>query len=221
MAGMERNDLLNLVLQFLEKENYKETLHSLESESKVFFNLKYIEEKVTKGEWDELEKYMSGFIKFDDNLLSIRFYFEIRLQKYLEALDSGDKRNALRILRDELNVFASFNQLYFKETAYLMGLDNIREAPHLSNYVDVQTARASLVNKLRRLIMQNPLLRDKLQPPTLPEGSLHTMINQSLNWQHLHCENPVEDPIIRTLFVDHACEQLNIADQPPLLSPPN
>nr|GMD38815.1 topless-related protein 4 isoform X1 [Ipomoea batatas] len=178
MAGMDRDDLLHLVLQFLEKENYKETLHSLESESKVFFNLRYLEEKVTKGEWDELEKYMSGFIKFDDNLLSIRFYFEIRLQKYLEALDSGDKRNALKILRDELNVFANFNRLYFKETAYLMRLDNIREAPHLSNYVDAQTARASLVNKLRRLIMQNPLLRDKLQFPTLPEGSLHTMINQ-------------------------------------------
>nr|GMD12976.1 Topless-related protein 1 [Ipomoea batatas] len=65
MAGMERDDLLHLVLQFLDKENYKETLHS------------------------------------------------------------DDKRNALRILRDELNVFASFNKLYFKETAYLMGLDNI------------------------------------------------------------------------------------------------
>nr|GMD30539.1 topless-related protein 3-like isoform X1 [Ipomoea batatas] len=181
---MERNDLLNLVLQFLEKENYKETLHSLERESRVFFNLRYFEEKVIQGEWDELE--------------------------------NGDKMNALKILRDDLNVFAVFDTLYFKKTAGLMGLDNIREAPHLSNYVDAQTARASFLNKLRTLIMENPLLRDKLQLPTLPEGSLHTMINQSLNWQHLHCENSVEVPIIRTLFVDHACEQLN-DDQP--LSP--
>nr|GMD16046.1 topless-related protein 4-like [Ipomoea batatas] len=162
MAGMERDDLLHLVLQFLDKENFKETLHS------------------------------------------------------------GDKMNALKILRDDLNVFAVFDTLYFKKTAGLMGLDNIREAPHLSNYVDTQTARASLLNKLRILIMENPLFRDKLQLPTLPEGSLHAMINQSLNWQHLHCENPVEVPIIKTLFIDHACEQLNNnnADQP-LLSPIN
>nr|GMD12727.1 topless-related protein 4-like [Ipomoea batatas] len=161
-ADMERDDLLHLVLQFLRKENYKETLHS------------------------------------------------------------GDKKNALRILRDELNVFAVFDKVYFKETAHLMMLDNIREAPHLSNYVDTQTARASLLNKLKRLIIQNLLLRDKLLLPTLPEGSLHTKIHQSLNWQHLHCENTVEFPIIRTLFVDHACEQLNNinADQPPL-SPVN
>nr|GMD12978.1 protein TOPLESS-like [Ipomoea batatas] len=187
---MDKDDLLHLVLQFLEKENYKETLHSLERESRVFFNLKYFEEKVIQGEWDELE--------------------------------NGDKMNALKIFRDDLNVFAVFDTLYFKKTAGLMGLDNIREAPHLSNYVDTQTARASLLNKLRILIMENPLLRDKLQLPTLPEGSLHAMINQSLNWQHLHCENPVEVPIIKTLFVDHACEQLNNnnADQP-LLSPIN
>nr|GMD37681.1 protein TOPLESS-like [Ipomoea batatas] len=210
---MKRDDLLHMVLQFLGKENYKETLHSLERESRVFFNLSYFEEKVIQGEWDELEKYLSGFTKFYDNFPSIKLYFEIRQQKYLEALDSGDKRNALKILKDELKVFAGFNRLYFKETAHLMVLNNIREAPHLSNYVNAQTARASLLNKLRTLIMQNPLLRDKLQLPTLPEGSLHTKINQSLNWQHLHCKNPVEVPVRRTLFVDHACEQLN-ADQP-------
>nr|GLL35209.1 hypothetical protein TSUD_194820 [Ipomoea trifida] len=223
-ADMDRDDLLHLVLQFLRKENYKETVHSLERESRVFFDLKYFEEKVIQGKWDELEKYLSGFVKFDDNnLLSNKLFFEIRQQKYLEALDSGDKRNALRILRDELNVFAVFDKNYFKETAHLMVLDNIREAPHLSNYVDAQTARASLLNKLIRLIIQNPLLCDnKLLLPTLPEGSLHTKIHQSLKWQHLHCENPVEVPIIKTLFEDHACEQLNNnnADQPPL-SPVN
>nr|GLL35208.1 hypothetical protein CRG98_045230 [Ipomoea trifida] len=177
-AGMDKDGLLHLVLQFLEKQNYKETLHSLERESRVFFNLSYFEEKVIQGEWDELEKYMSGFVKLDNNVPSLKLFFEIRLQKYLEALDSGDKMNALKILRDDLNVFAVFDTLYFKNTAGLMGLDNIREAPHLSNYVDTQTARASLLNKLRTLIMENPLLRDKLQLPTLPEDSLHTKINQ-------------------------------------------
>nr|GMD12979.1 topless-related protein 4-like isoform X1 [Ipomoea batatas] len=116
-ADMEKDDLLHLVLQFLRKENYKETLHSV------------------------------------------------------------DKKNALRILRDELNVFAVFDKVYFKETAHLMVLDNIREAPHLSNYVDTQTTRASLLNKLKRLIIQNPLLRDKLLLPTLPEDHACEQLN--------------------------------------------
>lgn len=59
----------------------------LEQESGFFFNMKYFEEKVHAGEWDEVEKYLSGFTKVDDNRYSMKIFFEIRKQKYLEALD--------------------------------------------------------------------------------------------------------------------------------------
>lgn len=63
----------------------------LEQESGFFFNMKYFEEKVIGGEWDEVEKYLSGFTKVDDNRYSMKIFFEIRKQKYLEALDKyGD-----------------------------------------------------------------------------------------------------------------------------------
>lgn len=39
------------------------------------------------GEWEEVEKYLSGFTKVDDNRYSMKIFFEIRKQKYLEALD--------------------------------------------------------------------------------------------------------------------------------------
>lgn len=59
----------------------------LEQESGFFFNMKYFEEKAHAGEWDEVEKYLSGFTKVDDNRYSMKIFFEIRKQKYLEALD--------------------------------------------------------------------------------------------------------------------------------------
>ena len=49
--------------------------------------MKYFDEKVQAGEWDEVEKYLSGFTKVDDNRYSMKIFFEIRKQKYLEALD--------------------------------------------------------------------------------------------------------------------------------------
>lgn len=49
--------------------------------------MKYFEEKVHAGEWDEVERYLSGFTKVDDNRYSMKIFFEIRKQKYLEALD--------------------------------------------------------------------------------------------------------------------------------------
>lgn len=59
----------------------------MEQESGFFFNMKYFEDEVHNGNWDEVEKYLSGFTKVDDNRYSMKIFFEIRKQKYLEALD--------------------------------------------------------------------------------------------------------------------------------------
>jgi len=42
---------------------------------------------VLTGQWDEVEKYLSGFTKVEDNNHSLKIYFELRKQRYYEALD--------------------------------------------------------------------------------------------------------------------------------------
>jgi len=59
----------------------------LEQESGFFFNMRHFEDQVQAGEWDEVERYLSGFTKVEDNRYSMKIFFEIRKQKYLEALD--------------------------------------------------------------------------------------------------------------------------------------
>ena len=59
----------------------------LEQESGFYFNMKHFEDLVQGGEWDEVERYLSGFTKVEDNRYSMKIFFEIRKQKYLEALD--------------------------------------------------------------------------------------------------------------------------------------
>lgn len=118
MSSLSR-ELVFLILQFLDEEKFKETVHKyaysslillkififlgfcviylvnngdcgcerLEQESGFFFNMRYFEDMVTNGEWEEVEKYLSGFTKVDDNRYSMKIFFEIRKQKYLEALD--------------------------------------------------------------------------------------------------------------------------------------
>lgn len=49
--------------------------------------MKYFEDQVQAGEWDEVERYLCGFTKVEDNRYSMKIFFEIRKQKYLEALD--------------------------------------------------------------------------------------------------------------------------------------
>ncbi|KAL7603546.1 hypothetical protein Lser_V15G17708 [Lactuca serriola] len=211
IAGLPR-ELVFLILQFLDEENFKETLHRLESESGLFCNIKYVEELVTKGDWDELEKYLSPFVQVDDNRFSVKILFEIRKQKYLEALDTKDRAKAVEILNKDLKVFKTINEDLFKEMTLLLTMGNFRENQQLSKYTDTKTARAVLVHELKKLIETNPHLKDKCQFPDFKNSRLRLLVNQSLNWQHQLCKNPKSNPEIKTLFVDHVCgQQTNVA----------
>ncbi|XP_057415729.1 topless-related protein 2 [Lotus japonicus] len=213
MTSLSR-ELVFLILQFLEEEKFKEAVHKLEQESGFFFNMKYFDEKALAGEWDEVEKYLSGFIKVDDNRYSMKTFFEIRKQKYLEALDRNDKVKAVEILVNDLKVFATFNEELFKEITQLITLDNFRENEQLSKYGDTKSARSIMLLELKKLIEANPLFRDKLIFPSLKASRLRTLINQSLNWQHQLCKNPRPNPDIKTLFIDHTCSPSNGARAP-------
>ncbi|XP_020110351.1 protein TPR3 isoform X1 [Ananas comosus] len=213
MSSLSR-ELVFLILQFLDEEKFKETVHKLEQESGFYFNMKYFEDEVQNGNWDDVEKYLSGFTKVDDNRYSMKIFFEIRKQKYLEALDKHDRAKAVDILVKDLKVFASFNEELFKEITQLLILENFRENEQLSKYGDTKSARAIMLVELKKLIEANPLFRDKLQFPNLKNSRLRTLINQSLNWQHQLCKNPRPNPDIKTLFVDHSCGQPNGARAP-------
>ncbi|KAM7274408.1 hypothetical protein ACFE04_029072 [Oxalis oulophora] len=208
MSSLSR-ELVFLILQFLEEEKFKDSVHRLEKESGFFFNMKFFEEKVQAGEWDEVEKYLSGFTKVDDNRYSMKIFFEIRKQKYLEALDRQDKAKAVEILVTDLKVFSTFNEELYKEITQLLTLTNFRENEQLSKYGDTKTARSIMLIELKKLIEANPLFRDKLVFPPLKSSRLRTLINQSLNWQHQLCKNPRPNPDIKTLFTDHMCTPPN------------
>ncbi|KAK7329494.1 hypothetical protein VNO77_23664 [Canavalia gladiata] len=208
MTSLSR-ELIFLIIQFLEEEKFKDTVHKLEQESGLFFNVKYFEEKVLAGEWDEIEKYLTGFTKVDDNRYSMKIFFEIRKQKYLEALDRHDKVKAVEILVNDLKVFSTFNEDLFKEITHLLTLNNFRENEQLSKYGDTKSARNIMLIELKKLIEANPLFRDKLVFPSFKTSRLRTLINQSLNWQHQLCKSPKPNPDIKSLFLDHTCSPPN------------
>ncbi|KAL0784144.1 hypothetical protein Bca101_000389 [Brassica carinata] len=222
MATLDK-ELLLLILQYLGEEKYKETVHRLESESGCYFNMRYFEELVTQGKWDEMEKYLFGFTKIEDNQQSMKIFFEIRKHKYLEALDKRDHAKAVDILRKDLRFYAPFSEGLFKEMALLLTLDDFRENPKLSMYKkDTESERGVLFRDLEKLIKDNPLFRDKLDFPTIKTSRLRTLINHSLNWQHKLCKNPRPKPEFETLFVDHICNQpIAARAASPAISHPN
>ncbi|KAL4386733.1 hypothetical protein GQ457_09G024050 [Hibiscus cannabinus] len=210
MSTLKR-ELVILILQFLEEHKFKDAIHTLERESGYFFNMKYFEEKVIAGEWDEVEKYLSGFIKVEDNRYSKKIFFEIRKQKYLEALDRNDKDKAVEILVNDLKVFSTSHEELYKEVTQLLALENFRENKQLAKYGDTVSARRALLVELKKLLEGNPLSCEKLVFPNFEATRLQTLINQSLNLQHMLCKNPRPIPEIKSLLTDHSCSPPNEA----------
>ncbi|WRX25555.1 hypothetical protein QQP08_018042, partial [Theobroma cacao] len=131
----------------------------LKEESGFFFNMNYFEEKVKAGEWEEAEKYLSGFTKLDDNRYSMKMFFDIRKQKYLEALDRQDKAKAVEILGSDLKVFSTYNEEVYKELTKLLTLNNIREHEQLSTYLDTIAERSKMLAELKKIRDANPVFR--------------------------------------------------------------
>eukprot|EP00249_Psilotum_nudum_P005525 c18966_g1_i3 orf=699-1553(-) len=209
-------ELVFLILQCLHEEKLKDSAHMLEQESGLFFNLKYFEDLVRSGQWNEVERYLSGFTKIDDNSYSMKIFFEVRKQKYLEALDKQDRATASEILVRDLKVFSAFNEELYNEMTHLLTLDNFRENQKLSKYGDSKSIRSITMLELKKLIAENPLFREKLSFPVLNASRLRVLINQSLNWQHQIFKNPQFNPETEFSLSDHSCGIPNkaIAPQP-------
>ncbi|KAF8393179.1 hypothetical protein HHK36_021420 [Tetracentron sinense] len=201
MSDHNRN-LVFLVLQFLQELNCKEAVHKVEQETGVFFNLKYFEEILKNGHWDNVESYLSGFTTPNQNDYSKKVFFDIRKQKFYKALDKRDRAKALDILVKELKVFSTFNDEVFKQLTELLFLENFREAEHLTKYVDANSSRIRLFDNLKGVIEKDPTFRDKLQFPSLDNSVLRTLSSPSLHSPNPNCGQggaQVPSPVTNTL----------------------
>ncbi|XP_022635962.1 topless-related protein 1-like, partial [Vigna radiata var. radiata] len=222
-------DLVFLTLQFLNEEGLKETAQMLECESGLYFNMKHFEEMLLVGKWNDAENYLSRFTSIDDNMHSTKIYFEIRKQKYLEALDIHDRDKALDILLKDLNVFFPGHEELYNEMTQLLTINDIRynsifsvlilyvrlmcfkikfflglirEHASLSTYGDANSVRKIVAGAIIKLIEGNPELHGKLKFPTFRRQRLYYLLNQSLNWQHKLRKDPLGVTDMKTFLMD-------------------
>ncbi|XP_035837874.1 topless-related protein 2-like [Helianthus annuus] len=124
-----------------------------------------VDNELAQGEYVEVIYKFYKLVEVENNQYSMKIFFEIRKQKYLEALDRNDRAKAVEILCKDLKVFSTFNEELFKEITQLLTLDNFRQNEQLSNYGDTKSAQSIMLVELKKLIEANPLFRGKLAFP--------------------------------------------------------
>ncbi|KAI7987128.1 Topless-related protein 1 [Camellia lanceoleosa] len=162
MSGMIREKLL-AVFKYLTEKNFQKARHEFECESGLFFDINYFEELVVNGDWDEADRYLSCFTKWDDNRHSMKMFFEIKKQKYFEALDKCNFHEAADILTNELKVFSESDQELTKEMTDLL---------KIKGHANMEIQRKNLMGMLfNKLLINHPIISEKLQFPTLADST--------------------------------------------------
>ncbi|GER30301.1 TOPLESS-related 2 [Striga asiatica] len=113
MSSLSR-ELVFLILQFLDEEKFKEAVHKLEQESGFFFNMKYFEDQVQAGEWEEVERYLSGFTKlhFSSESFSLANHYGKHYRQNEQLSKYGDTKSACNIMLVELKKLLEANPLF-------------------------------------------------------------------------------------------------------------
>ncbi|KAG5045166.1 hypothetical protein JHK86_014572 [Glycine max] len=129
-----------------------------------------------------------------------------------DHLFRDDRGKALDILIKDLKVFSSGHEELFNEMTQLLIISNIREHASLSTYGDTDSVRKIVADDIKKVIEANPVFHEKLKCPVFKSQRLRYLLNQSLNWQHLLCKDPLPVPGIKTLLEDHVCKpSLNLS----------
>ncbi|KAK3195059.1 hypothetical protein Dsin_026369 [Dipteronia sinensis] len=129
MTRKIKEELIYLILQFLDEENFKETLHKLELETKVYFDIDYVVECMINRKWDRAEKYLSAFTKMDDNRYSMDVFSRIQKQKHCEAVD---RRSIHLTQKRVMNVMLPYSKCYWRKIPFCkrnsssLGIDKSR-----------------------------------------------------------------------------------------------
>ncbi|XP_048332375.2 topless-related protein 1-like isoform X2 [Ziziphus jujuba] len=173
-------ELIFWVWKFLNDKRYVRTAHMLERESQCFFDMRYFEEMVINGNWDEAEKYFSSFSKIDANRHSNEIFMLIRKCKFIEALDRKNSAKAVGIFNKDIKAFNNRNEDFYKEMVELLRVHDIWKHRSLSKHEKFENLKKSSVLQLRHTIVKNPLFIDKLKFPSNSSQRLQCLFNQRL-----------------------------------------
>ncbi|KAF7830302.1 topless-related protein 4 [Senna tora] len=213
--------LIILILQFLEEEKFVESLHLLEQESKVYFNLEYFGEIIIKGEWEKAQNYFSAFTRTDDGLLSRNIFLKMQKQKCYEAMLRNDCSEAATILQKDLIINEEWDEAEKYLSAYtelddqyqlqqIFKMQNGRhhedfdgKSDYVSNFTTASSLRAGLLHGLNQLISKYPILQDKLKFLCMDKSRLLAIIKQTMDWWVPHCTKARENPDNRTFSLDN------------------
>ncbi|KAF9439113.1 hypothetical protein BGZ76_011351 [Entomortierella beljakovae] len=201
-SGLDRHELVRLMVQSLRGLGYNKSAQELEVESGFQLespNVTRFRECVQNGNWELLEQLTEQLNLDAHHELSVKFL--IREQKFLELLEARQIKNALVVLRSELTPLNQNMERVHTLTSYMMcsTAEDLRERAEWDGADG--SSRQNLLASLQKYISPSVMV---------PENRLETMLKQAMEFQTRNCTYHDSRNTHKSLYSDHVCDKTGI-----------
>ena len=208
-----KEDILRMVIQYLQNEGYVASVMTLQDEANVKTKeklnrralFKRMRNSILVGDWAEVEKLCArSSVKGYKSLL-----YAIYKQQYLELVDKQEYQKAFQLLSRRLKPLENMGatQQEFKDLCYLLTCKSIMDVPSCRDWEGVMSNREKLIDQFHSVLFEFegdnlPDARGLAAP--VPPNRLTTLLSQAAEHQIARNRyHPNTTPRIISLLEDY------------------
>eukprot|EP00742_Colponemidia_sp_Colp-10_P005419 GILJ01005791.1.p1 GENE.GILJ01005791.1~~GILJ01005791.1.p1 ORF type:complete len:646 (-),score=96.73 GILJ01005791.1:200-2086(-) len=202
-------DVIRIVIQFLQDEGYHAASMTLQDEANVKMTeqlgrraqYKRVKKAILEGDWPEVEKMCQKHNS--KNYRSL--LFAISKQQYLELIDRQEYQKAFSFLSRRLKPLETLlSKDEFKDLCYLLTCKSVQDVPTFKEWEGIQPARERLVEQFQAVFEFDST--DNPSPSRLPNHRLLHLLQQAVAYQIEQGRyHPRVPPKVTTLLEDYRC----------------
>ncbi|KAM9964460.1 hypothetical protein ACTFIW_004224 [Dictyostelium discoideum] len=207
-----KEDIIRMIIQYLQDEGYTASLLTVQDEANVKFNehvykiaqMKKMKKAILEGDWNEVEK-LTAKNTFKNHQ---SFLYAVYKQAYLELLEKQEYQKAFSYLTKRLKPLEGRqnNADEFKDLCYLLTCRSVQELNSFKSWDGSKgTSREKLVEQFQSMLeLENTKSTGALF--RVPPHRLITLFKQSVAYQiEFGRYHPKVMPKIKTLLDDYSC----------------
>lgn len=211
-SGLDRRELVRIIVQAIEGLGYSNSARLLESEANVeamAVSMRRLRDCVLHGRWDMLESVLGEIDAFKSEEDAKAARFVLYEQKFLELLESMRTADALECLRNDLTRLSPDPKLLHKLPLLCMCTSPEEVRSHAGWPGAGSKSRKAVLEKLQRYIPSNELLQENrlenLLCQTIAQQKENTMFpytkkpQVSLLEDMVHCQERMPQKILHCL----------------------
>lgn len=161
--GLNRRELVRIIVQSIDALGYPDSARSLERETGIEAmspQMRTLRDCVLRGHWDQLESVLDSLTVFKSDSDARAARFVLYEQKFLELLEAGRTADALDCLRNHLTRLSPNPKLLHKLPLLCMCTTPQEVRDHAEWPGAGQASRTAVLEKLHRYIPSTHLLQE-------------------------------------------------------------